>query len=76
MVDSSNKMRLNVARSELEILLENEQIPSYLPYLFYSNKIDLKESIPVDEVEEILQLKKINRNYRICPCSGFSGKGV
>jgi len=43
-------MRLNVARSEVEIMIENELIPSYIPYLFYSNKCDLKESLSVEEV--------------------------
>jgi hypothetical protein len=44
--------------------------------LFYANKIDLKDSIPVEEVEEIMQLKKMHRNYKICPCSGATGKGI
>ena len=47
-VDSSDKMRINVARSELELILENEMISKNTPFLFYANKIDRKESSPVE----------------------------
>ena len=47
-------MRLNVARSELEMIIENEKIPKDIPYLFYANKSDVKGSVPLKEVSEIL----------------------
>lgn len=50
-VDSSDKMRINVARSELEMLLENKDIPAKIPYLFYANKNDIKGSTGIGEVE-------------------------
>lgn len=41
-VDSSDKMRIRVAKSELDLLLENRSISNQIPFLFYANKCDIK----------------------------------
>ena len=43
-VDCSDKMRIRVAKSELDMILDNKNISSILPFLFYANKNDLKGS--------------------------------
>ena len=35
-------MRIRVAKSELDMILENTNISKQLPFLFYANKNDLK----------------------------------
>lgn len=47
-IDCSDKMRIRVARSELEIILQNPLIPSQLPFLFYANKTDIKGSASLE----------------------------
>ncbi len=49
-VDSSDKMRIRVARSELEMILENKNVPSQIPFLFFANKNDVKGSCTLEEV--------------------------
>ena len=41
-VDCSDKMRIRVAKSELDMILENQNISKNLPFLFFANKNDLK----------------------------------
>lgn len=49
-VDSSDKMRIRVARSELEMILENKNVPSQIPFLFFANKNDVKGACTLEEV--------------------------
>jgi ADP-ribosylation factor-like protein 6 len=60
-IDASDKLRINVARSELELLLENKEIPYTIPYLFYANKCDLQSSCNPTEIATIMQLESIKR---------------
>ena len=75
-MDSSDKMRIRVAKSELDLILENKFISNQIPFLFYANKSDVKGACPLEEVQEILDLKNLKREYQIVNCSGLSGKGV
>ena len=69
-------MRIKVAKSELEMILENKLISSNLPFLFYANKSDVKGACALEEVIELLDLKSLKRMYQIVSCSGTTGKGV
>ncbi len=75
-VDCSDKMRIRVAKSELEIILQNPLIPAQLPFLFYANKTDIKGSATLEEVQELMELSKLKRDFQICCCSGLTGKGI
>lgn len=75
-VDSSDKMRIRVAKSELDLILDNRTISNQIPFLFYANKCDIKGACPLEEVQEILDLKNLRREYQIVSCSGTTGKGV
>lgn len=56
--------------------METPEIPKNIPFLFYANKSDVKGACSSAEVEEILKLRSINREYRVFSCSGLSGQGV
>ena len=49
-VDCSDKMRIRVAKSELDMIVENKNISSILPFLIFANKNDLKGSCQMEEV--------------------------
>ena len=69
-------MRIRVARSELEMILENDMISTKLPFLFYANKNDLKGSSSLEEVSELLELNTLKRKHNIISCSGLTGRGI
>lgn len=75
-VDSSDRMRLRVARSELDMLLENKNISHDIPFLFYANKNDVKGACPLEEVQELMQLKGLKREHQVVSCSGNTGRGI
>lgn len=75
-VDSSDKMRIRVAKSELDLILDNRNVSSQIPFLFYANKADIKGAASLEEVTELLDLKNLRREYQIVSCSGTTGKGV
>ena len=76
MVDSSDRMRIKVARSELEMILENKNINAKLPFLFFANKNDLKGACSLEEVSELLELSSLSRTHLIVSCSASTGKGI
>lgn len=41
-VDASDRIRLNVSYSELELILEDKNLPLNVPILVYANKYDFK----------------------------------
>jgi ADP-ribosylation factor-like protein 6 len=47
-VDSSDRMRLRVARSELDMILDSKAISNEIPFLFYANKNDVKGACPLE----------------------------
>jgi signal recognition particle receptor subunit beta len=69
-------MRLRVAKSELDMILENKYISAEIPFLFYANKNDLKGACSLEEVQELLELKSLKRQFQVISCSGATGKGV
>ena len=46
-VDSSDRMRLHVAQSELETLLDDQMLRRGIPVLIYANKSDRRETVPM-----------------------------
>ena len=75
-IDSSDKMRIRVARSELEMILENKNISSQIPFLFLANKNDLKGACTLEEVSQLMELSSLKRNHQLVSCSGLTGKGI
>ena len=67
-VDSSDKMRMVVAKDELDMLLQHPDIRSRkIPILFFANKMDCRDSLSSVKVSQTLG----NRVYQIGIKVGF-----
>ena len=56
-VDAADRLRIKVAKNELEMLLQNESLISReVPILFYANKMDLSSAMTPSEVSNELEL--------------------
>ncbi|KAB7507565.1 ADP-ribosylation factor-like protein 6 [Armadillidium nasatum] len=61
-VDSSDKLRLVVAKDELDQLLHNPQIKNRrIPMLFFANKMDVREACSSVKVSSALGSRKNNK---------------
>ena len=58
-VDSSDKLRMVVAKDELDMLLQHPDIRSRkLPILFFANKMDCKDALSSVKVSFLVFMKK------------------
>lgn len=66
-VDSSDTLRICVARDELENMLDHDTIKARkIPFLFLANKNDLPSGMSPSEISDALGLEKIkDRNWHI-----------
>ena len=77
-LDSTDKLRMCVAKEELWTLLGNEMIKSKnIPVLFFANKIDIPGSLTPDQCMDELDLYKIrDKPWHIISSNGLSGTGI
>ncbi|XP_065348628.1 ADP-ribosylation factor-like protein 6 isoform X1 [Cloeon dipterum] len=78
-VDSSDGLRLVVARDELEALLDHQHIRSkrHLPILVFANKMDVRGALSAVQVSASLGLEKIsNKPWHICASNAMTGEGL
>lgn len=75
-VDASDRMRVNVAASELETILEEKTLPHDAPVLVLANKSDLKDAVSAKEVADILKLNQLNRKSRSYKTCALTGEGI
>ena len=77
-IDSSDRMRLVVAKEELSIMLNHPELKNKnLPILFFSNKIDVKGACSTVEIRNQLELDKIrNKSWHIFASNALNGDGV
>lgn len=75
-VDAADRLRLNVAASELETMLEDKLLPFDAPVLVLANKSDMKEALPPKEIAEIMRLKEMKRLYSIHKTCALNGEGL
>lgn len=75
-VDSTDRARLGLAKSELFTLLANQDVAA-APILIFANKQDLKDAMTAAELTKALSLHDIKRHdWHIQPCSGVTGTGL
>mmetsp|Transcript_31040 Transcript_31040/g.68886 ORF Transcript_31040/g.68886 Transcript_31040/m.68886 type:complete len:184 (+) Transcript_31040:248-799(+) len=75
-VDSTDRARVGVTKSELFNLLENEDLAK-TPILVLANKQDLKDAMGVEEMTGALSLHSIrNHDWHIQACCALSGEGL
>lgn len=78
-VDSSDRLRLCVARDELEQLLRHKDIAAgaRTPMLFFANKMDLPGALEPSEVSMQLGLPALTeRPWQIAASNALTGEGV
>lgn len=75
-VDASDEKRLDECGSELNTLLEVDQLKD-VPVLILANKQDLSNAKSAGEISEILNLPAIrDRKWQIQACSAKTGEGL
>eukprot|EP00731_Ephydatia_muelleri_P037258 Em0429g8a len=76
-IDSSDKLRIPVAKDELDLLLQNADMAERrVPILFLANKMDLKDSYSAPACFQLLKLDQVkDRSCFICPTNGLTGMG-
>ncbi|XP_059489197.1 ADP-ribosylation factor-like protein 6 isoform X4 [Neocloeon triangulifer] len=78
-VDSSDGLRLVVARDELEALLDHQYIKTkkHLPILVFANKMDVRGALSAVQVSASLGLENIsNKPWHICASNAMTGEGL
>ena len=77
-IDSSDRIRMPVAKDELDLLLEHKDIKdSRIPVLFLANKMDLAGALSPIDIVEALQLEKISsKSWRIFATNALTGDGL
>lgn len=76
-IDSSDKIRLIVAKEELTALLAHPSIRSRnIPILFFANKIDMKDALSAAKIKSELDMDKITRPWYVCGSNALTGEGL
>ncbi|KAM9447669.1 ADP-ribosylation factor-like protein 6 isoform 2-T2 [Salvelinus alpinus] len=77
-IDSGDKLRMVVAKEELDTLLNHQDIRSRrLPVLFFANKSDLREAMSLVKVSQLLCLENIkDKPWHICASNAVKGEGL
>ncbi|NXC20088.1 ARL6 protein, partial [Corythaeola cristata] len=77
-IDSSDKLRMVVAKEELDTLLNHPDVKHRrLPILFFANKMDLRDAISSVKVSQLLSLENIkDKPWHICASDALKGEGL
>ncbi|XP_057708094.1 ADP-ribosylation factor-like protein 6 isoform X3 [Corythoichthys intestinalis] len=77
-IDSSDKLRMVVAKEELDTLLNHADICcKKLPVLFFANKMDLRDAMSSVKVSQMLCLENIkDKPWHICASNAIEGEGL
>jgi len=77
-IDSSDKLRLAVAREELDQLLAHPEIRERrVPILFFANKMDVRDAVTSVKCSAILELSRVeNKPWHICASNAVTGEGL
>ncbi|XP_068210694.1 ADP-ribosylation factor-like protein 6 [Palaemon carinicauda] len=77
-VDSSDKLRLVVAKDELDMLLQHQEMRHRrLPILFFANKMDVRDAVSSVKVSAALGLERItDKPWHITASNAVTGEGL
>ncbi|GCB76716.1 hypothetical protein scyTo_0016599, partial [Scyliorhinus torazame] len=77
-IDSSDKLRMVVAKEELDTLLNHPDIKHRrIPILFFANKMDLRDALSSVKVSQMLCLENIkDKAWHICASDAIKGEGL
>ena len=74
-VDSNDRERFTEARDELHKLMD-EPLLINVPLLLFCNKQDLPNAAPSNELEELFQIPRLNRKFKVQAIVALSGQGI
>jgi len=77
-IDSSDKLRMVVAKEELDLLLNNPDLkPKRIPVLIFANKMDMRDSLSPVQVSNLLKLDDLKEKpWHICASNALTGEGL
>jgi len=77
-IDSSDRIRTCIAKSELDELLKHpDLIYKPIPLLFFANKMDVAGALTPIECSQELELQRISdRPWHIAPSNALTGGGI
>lgn len=77
-IDSSDKMRMVVAKDELDLILQHPDIMGKkVPILFFANKMDLRDALTSIKVSNLMVLDEIrDKPWHICASNALTGEGL
>lgn len=77
-LDSSDHMRIVVAKEELDSMIDHADMRSRnIPLLIYANKCDVRDSKPTSEIRLELDIDRVrNRPWRIFASNAITGEGM
>lgn len=76
-LDSSDSVRLCVAKDELDSLLAHADMKPNVPILFFANKMDVPKALTPDQISEALELHKLQtRPWTIMASNALTGTGL
>jgi len=77
-LDSSDQLRIAVAKEELDLLLQHQDIARRnIPILFFANKSDCKEALTAVQCTQKMGLDSIsNKPWYICASNALTGEGL
>ncbi|XP_055086541.1 ADP-ribosylation factor-like protein 6 isoform X2 [Periophthalmus magnuspinnatus] len=77
-IDSGDKLRMVVAKEELDTLLKHEDICNKkIPVLFFANKMDLQDAMSSNKITQALSLESIqDKPWHICASNAIKGEGL
>nr|XP_020464729.1 ADP-ribosylation factor-like protein 6 isoform X2 [Monopterus albus] len=77
-IDSADKLRMVVAKEELDTLLNHPDIKHRrIPILFFANKMDVRDALSSVKVSQLLCLDNIkDKPWHICATNALKGEGL
>ena len=76
-IDSTDKIRMCVAKDELETMLQHASMPSGVPIVFFANKMDRPQALAAIECVQNLELDKIaDKPWHIAASNALTGEGL
>uniref|UniRef100_A0A8C9XMC5 ADP-ribosylation factor-like protein 6 n=1 Tax=Sander lucioperca TaxID=283035 RepID=A0A8C9XMC5_SANLU len=77
-IDSADKLRMVVAKEELDTLLNHSDIKHRrIPILFFANKMDVRDALSSVKVSQLLCLENIkDKPWHICATDALKGEGL
>lgn len=77
-IDSSDKLRMTVAKDELNMLLGHAEIQHRrLPILFFANKMDMRDALSSVKCSSMLELEVLrDKPWHICASNALTGEGL